>query len=280
MTETSKTVFSASQQQPPAEVNSAPLPPDLTPSQPQSPPSIPPVPPPPQSRKWLIVGLVIVLIIVGLVVSQAFNASPKTSKSTNYDISKAPDSEAPLNPTSYRRSTPTPTETDAVGSLPTPPTGFTWYGCRNMASYFLKPDGWHVLEESGNSGQTEACFITKEEIVGDSEFETGLSVNYVKNVPAATGKTVDEYAESFLELMVEKYNAEPVAKKSTPEQNIYSTSFEIDDENGHIMTHYTAITFPAEEAFYLAIFESPYELWDEEWPQYGETIMKQLVITR
>lgn len=167
-----------------------------------------------------------------------------------------------------------------IDQLPTAPQGFAWYNCANLSGYFLQPKGWYTLEESENGGQTKACFITQEKIVGNGLYQTGLSVNLVKNVEAASGKSVDEYAQEFLNLLLVQHTGEPVTKKNLGNYTSYTTAIEIDDENGHIMNHYALLTFADTGFLYFIMFESPYNRWQAEWEQFGKPIMEQLVVVQ
>src|SRR5215471_19269896 len=83
----------------------------------------------------------------------------------------------------------------AEAPLPPAPSGFSWQRLDTIKCAVLKPDGWFFKQT--RKGQTDGFFITKEDIDKAGVFQTGLTLNCIRDVPKKTGKTPSEYAASF-----------------------------------------------------------------------------------
>lgn len=195
--------------------------------------------------KWIIAGLT-VTVILAVSISLLVYSSQK-NKSLQTEINQA--------------------------DMPTPPEGFKWAQCKNIESWFLNPNGWHIKEEENSS--TKACFITKEKIVPGEEFKTGLTVNKVSGVIAKTGQKPSEYADSFiraLETEVEK--AGPV---NTMEDDVFKGAWRYSD-NKNIKAYNAAAGNDAEDSVYFIIFESPAGEWDTVWDTIGQIIIRRMAL--
>ncbi|MBP9758807.1 hypothetical protein KBD45_03860 [Candidatus Dojkabacteria bacterium] len=169
--------------------------------------------------------------------------------------------------------TPKPTvggQLDIEGQIPAP-SGFEWYLCKNMNTYFLRPNNWFVLEESSSNSQ--GCFISKEEIVSGGNFKTGLTVNFVEDVEAISGVSADDYAFKFIDELRSKYQNSEYFEDKNLQQNMYSAILEVNDGDFPITAYYNAIVTNQKQGFYIVIFESPTQSWDSEWEKTGKQII-------
>ena len=84
-------------------------------------------------------------------------------------------------------------------SIDTPPapSGFTWHTAKNGVGTFLKPDGWYVLEET--KGNTNAIFISRENIKKHGKFIIGFSVNRITSYSSDSSIKASEYAKVFIQ---------------------------------------------------------------------------------
>lgn len=74
----------------------------------------------------------------------------------------------------------------ALGTeLPNPPSGYTWKQILDEQSALLVPAGWHFKSQHGKN--TDGFFVSKENIDTEGKFETGLSLNVIRQVERSTG---------------------------------------------------------------------------------------------
>src|SRR6266850_7673678 len=91
----------------------------------------------------------------------------------------------------------------AENSLPPPPSGFSWQQFPPIKSALLKPDGWYFKQSK--KGQTDAFFITKEDIDKAGAFKTGLTLNCIRDVLKKSGKSPSVYAASLADAAAAKH---------------------------------------------------------------------------
>ena len=76
--------------------------------------------------------------------------------------------------------------------LPAPPTGFSWREVPEIKAAFLMPSGWQFKRQA--QGNTLALLITQGDIDKDGRFNTGLTINVLRNAKPGTAV---EYADAF-----------------------------------------------------------------------------------
>ena len=204
--------------------------------------------------KWIIAGLIVTVILALTIVLLAYSQKKKIRQTETATVIE--------NKTEINQE-----------DMPAAPDGFEWTQCKNIESWFLNPNGWHIKEEENSS--TKACFITKEKIVPGEEFKTGLTVNKVSGVIAKTGQKPSEYADSFiraLETEVEK--AGPV---NTMEDDVFKGAWRYSD-NKNIKAYNAAAGNDAEDSVYFIIFESPAGEWGTVWDTTGQIIIRRMAL--
>jgi hypothetical protein len=146
--------------------------------------------------------------------------------------------------------------------LPSPPSGFKWHEAKNKVGAFLVPDGWFVKEESDQD--TEAIFVTREDIDVAGRFIVGLTVNEFANISKRTRGSASKFARSYAETL----KKEKVVLKSGV---VKGNSFDMNvarvrgDNNGvATIVHHIAIGNDAQDRVYLLIFEAPEREWETE----------------
>ncbi|MEK7111485.1 MAG: hypothetical protein AAB856_02730, partial [Patescibacteria group bacterium] len=157
--------------------------------------------------------------------------------------------------------------------MPAAPDGFEWTQCKNIESWFLRPNGWHTKEEENSS--TKACFITKEKLVPGGRFKTGLTVNKISGVLAKTGKKPSEYADSFIKAL--ENEVEKADTINTLDSDVFAGSWRY-SENKNIKAYNAAAGNDADDSLYLIIFESPAGGWDTVWGNTGQIIIRKMAL--
>jgi len=169
----------------------------------------------------------------------------------------------------------TPGFTQPEGLREAPP-GFTWKACEKLQEFwFLVPDGWFFKEEEREG--TVAVFITKEPIEREGWYRTGFSVNAIQQSAAKTGVAPSSYAQLFMEKLAvtaektwgfRRLGYEPYLKG-------YGTFSKATAPFGPLIQYTIALGNDTTGTFYLMIFESPEQSWEEEFKR-GSEIIEQM----
>lgn len=208
-----------------------------------------------------------VLIGIGIILFVLFVYTALSKKSPSQTTDK---------PSSQTANT-QPTQTQENSTRPAPPAGFSWKECHDSESAFLIPDGWYFKQEE--TQDTEACFITKEEIKNGGIFHTGLTVNIVRNLPEKLKVQPSAYANALIDALKKKYSVGKVntTGEGTP---FYITSVPtyIQSPNGEkINTLQMFIANDSTGTIYIVSYESPEASWEEDW-KIGEKILQSLAL--
>ena len=168
-------------------------------------------------------------------------------------------------------------EEDVVTSFPEAPTGFSWQECGHMQASFLKPAGWYFHEDIKKD--TVACFITKEEIVGQTgEFQTGLSVNAVKQIPQKTGMQPTVYAKQFIANAKQYTLLGPQNEIEVGPLKGYGQTVESQSRGYGAITQYILVLGNDQTGtVYIMWYESPKTTWDTDW-KIGFVMMENLAL--
>lgn len=157
---------------------------------------------------------------------------------------------------------------------PPAPEGFAWVSCKPMQGTFLKPRGWHVLEEE--KGGTLACFITREKIVPPGGFDTGVTINLIKDVPAKTNLRPSDYAARYIQVLEQKYALLKKVGSTRGAFDHLAVEF-ISQDGGAAPIHMWHILVANNRtgSLHLVVAEAPASLWAEQGPTL-ETIVSTL----
>lgn len=152
------------------------------------------------------------------------------------------------------------------------PPGYKWGDCHNITASLPTPEGWYIKEE--NRGNTNACFITREEITSESSFQTGLSINTIPHTAAKMGRKPTEVAREY----ARKANGgkDQGVKEKTQEDfksfRSIASIYEFPQFGKSISIQTTAIANDRADLTYIITFESPENEWD--WAkQIGEIMV-------
>ena len=154
--------------------------------------------------------------------------------------------------------------------LPPAPQGFTWQQLREIKASVLKPDGWYFKSESQQ--QTQAYFISKEDIDKNGAFTTGLTINAL---PKLKEGQAAEQAKQFIDRAAASKDAERWTNEKGQFQQ-FGCQFRNTDRSGLlIVVRSIAIANRKTNRLYLVIFESPAADWENAW-KIGEKILEML----
>jgi len=151
------------------------------------------------------------------------------------------------------------------GDRPPAPPGFSWHVANNGVGTFLTPDGWHVLEET--KGNTNAVFISRENIREHGKFTTGFTVNQVTSYSSSSSITASQYAKLYIQKIIDKYSviSSGVVKDGSTDMNVARVKG--DNAGVATITHHIAIGMDDRDELYLVSFQAP----ESEWEAYNDT---------
>ncbi|MGB5584318.1 MAG: hypothetical protein WBO93_12080 [Gammaproteobacteria bacterium] len=145
---------------------------------------------------------------------------------------------------------------------PPAPAGFSWHVANNGVGTFLKPDNWHVLEQT--KGNTNALFITRENIEKQAKFVIGFTVNQISAYSSNSSIKASQYAKLYIQKTINQHEviSSGVVKDGVTDMNVARV---IEDKAGvRTMTHHIAIGMDDRDELYLVSFEAP----ESEWAAY------------
>jgi hypothetical protein len=158
--------------------------------------------------------------------------------------------------------------------LPPPPGGFTRQHFKEIKAHFLKPTGWFIKHE--RKDDTEAFFLTKENIAQDRFFTTGLTLNCLRDLRKRTGKTPSADAAALAEQAASDYL---LTERSSSQQGPFKiVKFRYDflpPTQMKITIQQVLVANDATSTLYLLTFEATKASWAEEW-KIGELMLDQM----
>jgi len=146
-------------------------------------------------------------------------------------------------------------------NIPPPPEGYEWQYCEEVNGRFLKPKGWFFRKDILNG--TKAYFISKEEIIGEGKFSTGLSINVITEIQKRSGFTPSLYAANFLK---QAMKAKAVEKVWSEDFGPFAaTGFSHPDSKADHQFYMSYLLAANEKSgtLYLMYFEAPQSEWEE-----------------
>lgn len=148
---------------------------------------------------------------------------------------------------------------EAPAGLPPAPAGFTWIVARNGVGTFLCPQGWFVKEES--RGDTDALFITKQDIAATGRFTVGMTIDRIARVSRKAG-SASAWASGMAASLAKRREVlrSGVVKGAAGDMNV----LRVRDAAAGVILHYITVAKDAEDAAWLLIFEAPEAEWDAD----------------
>jgi hypothetical protein len=171
---------------------------------------------------------------------------------------------------------PAPATRPAAGQLPAAPDGFAWQSLPEVRASVLRPTGWHVKTE-GDAG-TQAYFISKESIESGGKFETGLTINVIRDITHRRGIKPSEFARKWREALAGSGQVD-VEKTWEAQADPFQTFA------GRYLTKTASparmqallIANDRTGTLYQINFEAPATRWDADWV-IGLRMLKQLML--
>lgn len=166
-----------------------------------------------------------------------------------------------------------------ANDLPSAPNGYHWQNNDETKTAFLVPQKWNFHSE--HKGATFGYFITKdtkENIVDDSQYYTGIMVNVIPGVTENLKIVPSKYMLVFVNEMKEKSSKveRQWEQNYGPFKGVGLEAIMGDKERGW-RQHALFISNDTTGTLYVVIFETPIILWPENWP-VAEKILKQLYL--
>jgi hypothetical protein len=160
--------------------------------------------------------------------------------------------------------------------LPSPPSGYSWQELKTVKSAILLPNGWYFDERT--DGQTLGFFVTKEELAKHGNFETGFTVNVMKNVQEKKGLPPSAFIAAWTQEAAAKF---PLTNRTASADNQkYRATFQfVDNSPGKESTsmHHTLFGNDPTGTVFVIIYETPTRNLDAEWP-IASTVLRSLML--
>ena len=164
----------------------------------------------------------------------------------------------------------------AAPALPADPVGFHWQALPAIKAAMLLPYTWNFKAETSRDAQ--AYFLTRERIVPGKLFQTGMSLNVVRQMSAKSKQRAVAYAQAFSARSGRGAGQQVLGQESRTQGPLRLFGVRYRVANGaagpKIMQQW-AIGNANTDTFYLLLFESPEKDWAQAW-KLGEEMIKQL----
>lgn len=162
--------------------------------------------------------------------------------------------------------------------LGAPPAGFAWQALPASKAAVLLPVGWYYRAEGGKD--THTYCLTREEMGETGEFDTGLSVQVVRNAKAQTRRPAAEYAELLMLRAGYGPGRQPLEKAASAEGSFRKWTVRYresaPDAEARIVFQ-MALANTKTDTLYLLTFESA----EADWPaayKLGDVMVRELVL--
>lgn len=161
----------------------------------------------------------------------------------------------------------------AQAQNPKAPAGYQWVTFPEVKVTFLKPVGWHFLKESKDKNY--AAFISKEKIEGDRRYQTGMSVNVIRNLADKQGHSAYEFSLAMREQSRKVVRIDKEwGSQNGPFQSV-GYAFTHNGPDSTFRSYNILISNIKTGTLYIFIFEAPAAEWEEAW-KIGEPIIQKL----
>jgi hypothetical protein len=164
--------------------------------------------------------------------------------------------------------------------LPVPPSGFVWQLYKNVV--FLKPDKWNARER--NEQIADIPYTTyaasPEDFSDTKQFEIGLTVQLIINPQRIRGIEAKKMALVYLKPFLDSHKKEAVLiLEQSTKGDFERTFFRYRDAPSGlkpIIVHKLILANNVTDSVHIFTFESPADLWEENWAKYGTPIIGKL----
>ena len=149
--------------------------------------------------------------------------------------------------------------------LPPAPDGFSWYTSKNGVGTFLKPDGWHVSEQT--KGKTSAVFISRENMKEHGKPIVNFGVNQISDFSKNSSIKASQYAKLFIERIIKKHEVISSGVIEGDGYNMYAVRIKKNKDGVETISHHVAAGMNDRDKLYLISFQAP----ASEWNAYDQT---------
>lgn len=157
-----------------------------------------------------------------------------------------------------------------------PPVGFRWQLLPEINGALLLPYTWSYKTETSRDAQ--AYFLTREKIVGNSQFQTGLTLNVVRRMTTKSRQSAGAYAQAF-SARTGRGAGQQVLSQETKTQGplrLFGVRYRVaNGAAGPKIIQQWAIANGKTDTFYLLLFESPEKDWTQAW-KLGAEMIRQI----
>lgn len=170
------------------------------------------------------------------------------------------------------------TKAICAGNFPPAPAGYTWKLISGMEAAFLMPDHWHYIRQDGKDAVSFA--ISKESAIDRGSFDTGFTVQIMKNVPEKQGVLPSVFAISMAQgVMSGKGNT---VLSSHEFDNGPFKGFGLRYRNAPgsvspVIIHQVYFGNDQTGTLWIITFEAPEDKWEADWA-VGEVIVKRMML--
>jgi hypothetical protein len=157
-----------------------------------------------------------------------------------------------------------------------PPVGFKWQLLPEVKAAMLLPYTWNYKAETSRDAQ--AYFLTRERIVAGGQFQTGMSLNVVRQMKAKSRQSAAAYAQAFSASSGRKAGQQVLGQETKTQGalRLFGVRYRVaNGAAGAKIIQQWAIANTVTDTFYLLVFESPEKDWPQAW-KLGEEMIRQL----
>lgn len=173
--------------------------------------------------------------------------------------------------------TPQPAAVPATAAaLPAEPIGYHWQALPEIKGAMLLPYVWNFKAETSRDAQ--AYFLTREKIVPGKLFQTGMSLNVVRQISVKSKQRAADYAQAFSARTGRGAGQQVLGQESKTQGplRMFGVRYRIaSGPAGPKILQQWAIGNATTDTFYLLLFESPEKDWPQAW-KLGEVMIQQL----
>lgn len=160
--------------------------------------------------------------------------------------------------------------------LPAEPVGYHWQSLPEIKGAMLLPYVWNFKAETSRDAQ--AYFLTREKIVPGGLFQTGMSLNVVRQMSAKSKQRAADYAQAFSARTGRGAGQQVLGQESKTQGplRMFGVRYRMaSGPAGPKIAQQWAIANTTTDTFYLLLFESPEKDWPQAW-KLGEVMVQQL----
>jgi hypothetical protein len=162
-------------------------------------------------------------------------------------------------------------------SLPPAPKGFSWEVFDDIHCGLLKPNGWFTGISKTENGYTGSISVEDYNAVGS--FETGVTIQYVKNIKKAPPSVI---ATNIANVLLSDKTNESIAiqpMESMGDSKKFIIQYKIKNTiKPEKIVHQIFIAFDKKDILIVVTFEANVNIFDEYWKQFAKTIFSQILM--